>query len=265
MEFAMPSMNIDRCFQILEILCDQGQGMSLGDIAHAADIPKSATHRMLSSLCDAGYAAQLPSKNYRLTLALPALGMRFLSKADLLNECQVVLDELAAEVGELVRMCLVDNTSLTWIAKAQGAKSSLLVDPVTGQKVALHATATGKVWLSSLSTEKALRHVLRDGFGTPDDHGPEVVQTVEAFQEDLKRTRERGYGLAIEEADPGIVAIAVGLPGSDEKGEFVGTLSIAGPQSRLSEERLVSFLPKLQAAAARLHGIDTLRQFTQGS
>jgi IclR family transcriptional regulator, acetate operon repressor len=261
----MPSTNINRCFQILEILCDHGKGMSLGDIAYATDIPKSATHRMLSSLCDAGYVAQLPSKGYRLTLSLPALGMRFLSNTDLLNECQLVLNEFAAEIGELVRMCLVDNGNLIWIAKAQGARSGLLVDPVAGHKVALHATATGKVWLASLSTEEALRHVLRDGFGTTDDHGPAVIQTVEALQEDLKLTDERGYGLAIEEADPGIVAIAVGLRSSSENGEHVGTLSIAGPHSRLSEEQLVSLLPKLKVVAARLRGIDALRKFTDGS
>jgi DNA-binding IclR family transcriptional regulator len=258
-------MNIDRCFQVLEILCDSGRGLPLGDIAEKADIPKSATHRMLGSLCDAGYVVQLPSKDYRLSLSLPALGIRFLTNTNLLNECQQVLDELAADVGELVRMCLVNDDNLTWIAKAQGAKNSLLVDPVMGQKVALHATATGKIWLSSLTTEEALRHVLRDGFGTPDDHGPKVLQTVEELQEDLKQTRERGYGLAIEEADPGIVALAVGLQGNSDDQALAGTLSIAGPHSRLSEERLVSFVPKLKAAAKRLEGIDTLRNFADAN
>jgi DNA-binding IclR family transcriptional regulator len=258
-------MNIDRCFQVLEILCDSGRGLSLGDIAQQADIPKSATHRMLGSLCDAGYVVQLPSKDYRLSLSLPALGFRFLSNTNWLDECQRVLDELAAEVGELVRMCLVSNGNLIWIAKAQGAKNSLLVDPVMGQKVALHATATGKIWLSSLSTEMALRHVLRDGFGTPDDHGPKVVQSVEALQEDLKLTKERGYGLALEEADPGIVAIAVGLRGSLDEEAFIGTLSIAGPHSRLSKEQLIGSLPKLNDASTRLRGIDTLLSFAEGN
>ncbi len=226
-----------------------------------ADIPKSATHRMLGSLCEAGYVVQLPTKDYRLSLSLPALGMRFLSKSNLIGECQFVLDDLAAEVEELVRLSLVNDNNLIWTAKAQGAKTSLVVDPVMGKKVALHATATGKIWLSSLSTEMALRCVLRDGFGTPEQHGPSVIQSVEALQEDLRATRERGYGLAIEEADPGIVAIAVGLQGSEESGEYIGTLSIAGPASRLSKDKLVGFLPKLKSASVRLRGIETLMRF----
>lgn len=257
----MPSMNIDRCFQVLEILCDSGQGLSLGDIAQKADIPKSATHRMLTSLCSVGYVTQLGSKNYRLSLSLPSLGLRFLSTTHIMDECQQVLDDLAVEVGELVRMCLVSNSNLVWIAKAQGAKNSLMIDPVMGQKVALHATATGKVWLASLTTETALRYVLRDGFGTCEDHGPLVVQTIEKLQAELIATDKRGYGLAIEEADPGIAAIAIGIPGSSPKADIVGTVSIAGPHSRLQKEKLIDMLPKLQEAVRRLNGIDVLMRF----
>lgn len=259
----MPSMNIERCFQVLEILCDHSDGLPLGDIAEKADIPKSATHRMLNSLCSAGYVTQMRSKDYRLSLSLPSMGLRFLSGTRIMDECQEVLDDLAAEVGELVRMCLVNDSNLIWIAKAQSAKNRLMIDPVMGHKVALHATATGKVWLASLSTETALRHVLRDGFGTPDDHGPSVVQTVEELQADLIQTQKRGYGLAIEEADPGIVAIAVGIPGTSTENEIVGTVSIAGPHSRLPKEKLVDMLPKLQAAVARLKGIDVLMDFVE--
>ena len=107
---------------------------------------------MLSSLCNAGYVTQLASKDYRLTLALPGLGFRFLSNTEILDECQLLLEELAIDVGELVRMTLVSGDNLLWVAKAQGARNTLVIDPVMGKSVALHATATGKVWLASLST-----------------------------------------------------------------------------------------------------------------
>jgi DNA-binding IclR family transcriptional regulator len=138
-----------------------------------------------------------------------------------------------------------------------------MIDPVMGQKVALHATATGKVWLASLTTETALRYVLRDGFGTPEDHGPFVVQTIEDLQAELIATRKRGYGLAIEEADPGIAAIAIGIPASGSGAGIVGTVSIAGPHSRLQKEKLIGMLPSLQEAVRRLHGIEVLMEFVE--
>lgn len=257
----MTSTSIERCFSILEVLADHRLGLSLGDIAAKADIPKSATHRMLNSLCGTGYVTQLPSRDYRITLKLPGLGFRFLANSKILHECQFVLDQLADSVGELVRLSMVNNDRLVWIAKAQGAKTSLLVDPVIGKEVALHATATGKVWLASLSTEDALRSVLKEGFGTPSEHGPNVIQTVEALQKELAVTRERGYGLALEEADPGIVAIAVGIPSIKSPQKIIATLSIAGPSARLSSGRLVDLLPELQAAAKQLRGIDVFTEF----
>ena len=261
----MPSLNIERCFTIVEILCRHGEGLSLGDIATHADMPKSATHRMLSTLCSAGYVTQLPSRNYRLTLALAGLGFRFLSNTTLLDEAQHVLDRLAGEVGELVRMSLVDRDRLLWVARAQGARSSLVIDPVTGHPVVPHATATGKVWLASLTTEQALRIVLAEGFGSADEHGPNVIQTVEDLQAELKRTRQRGYGLAIEEADPGISAIAVPITATEAGDRVVGTISVAGPTSRGPEAKLLDVLPSLQQAARQLMGIDVLMRFANES
>lgn len=261
----MPSTNIERCFSIIETLSHHRLGLSLGDIAIGADIPKSAAHRMLSSLCSAGYVTQLPSREYRLTLKLPGLGFQFLSNTKIINECQFVLDGLASRVGELVRLSLVDGETLVWVAKAQGAKSSLVIDPVMGHRVALHATATGKVWLASLSTEDAVRYVLRDGFGSPETHGPNVIQTIESLQADLKKVRRQGYGLALEEADPGISAIAVGILNNSEPNSVVATLSIAGPSSRLSKQKLIDFLPDIQSSADQLRGIDVLMKFTDAA
>ncbi len=261
----MVSSNITRYFTILEILSECRQGLSLGEVASRANIPKSAAHRMLNALCDTAFVTQLPSRDYRLTLRLPGLGITFLMNTQILEECQFLLDRLAEEVGELVRLSVVNQDKLVWIAKAQGARSRLVVDPVVGHDVVLHATATGKVWLASLTTEQALRNVLRDGFGTPEKHGPNVIQTVEALQADLAETRKRGYGLALEEADPGIVAIAVGIHSVKCKETVVATLSIAGPHSRLSAEKLIDYLPKLKATADQLRGIDALMSFADAT
>lgn len=253
----MSSSIIDRCFGIVEVLSHHKKGLPLGDIAERADMPKSAAHRMLTALSDAGYVVQLGNRDYKLTLRLPAIGLRFMSNSNILESCQPVLDALAEDVGELVRMALVEGEQMLWIAKAQGARSGLMVDPVMGQPVALHATATGKVWLASLTREAALRIVFRDGFGTPAEHGPKVVQTVDALLAELDRTAERGYGVADQEAEPGISAIAVGIRNAAGK-RLLGTLSVAGPSVRLTDARQREVLPKLQRAALELSGFDLL-------
>ena len=253
---------VDRCLSLLELLTEAPGGMPLSKISQRSGLPKSAAHRMLASLVEAGFVRQADNRDYQLTMKLTTLGFRFLANTELVDQCQVVLDRLALEVGELVRMAIVDGDNLVWMARAQGARSGLVVDPVMGRHVVTHATATGKVWLASLPQETALRIVLRDGFGTPEQHGPNVIQSIEALIDDLARTRELGYALALEEADPGIVAIAVGIRASADVDEpIAGTVSIAGPVFRLSEERLLSYLDLLKATAKELSGIGPVLRY----
>jgi DNA-binding IclR family transcriptional regulator len=59
-------------------------------------------------------------------------------------------------------------------------------------------------------------------------------------------TSRRGYGLAHEEAEAGVGAMAVAIR---VRGTIVGTMSVAAPLTRFSEERIAEVLPLLRAAA----------------
>lgn len=256
--------NFDRGLAILETLSYTPTGLPLGEIGQRANLPKSATHRLLTSLVDAGLVRQRQNRDYCLTMRLATIGFRFLSRTQIVEQCQEVLDRLAQEVGELISMTIVDGDKLVWIARVQGARGSLVVDPVLGRDVVLHATSAGKVWLASLPTDEALGLVLRQGLGTPRKHGPNVIQSVEALLEDLKLTRERGYGLVREEADPDVAAIAVGIPApGDGDQPLVGTIGFSGPAFRLSDADFESYLGTLGRAAEELRDIGPLLQYLE--
>lgn len=258
---------LGRCLTLLTILANEPAGMALGDLSKRTGLPKSATHRMLSSLVQAGFVVQSEqSRYYRLTMKLVMLGFRFLGGTGLIEHCQGALDRLAETTQELVRMSVTDNDRLLWIAKSQGARGSVVVDPVMGKNVALHATASGKIWLASLPVEKAAALVLQDGLGTPRIHGPAVIQSMDLLHKELKITRERGYALAWEEADPGVTAIAVGIPSSHAAGaRLFGTVSVAGPTFRITTEKLLEFLPALTETANELAGTGAALQYWQAA
>lgn len=253
---------LERCLSLLEILAEAPEGMALGQIAERAGLPKSATHRMLNALVDGGFAAQLPSRDYRLTMRFVTLGFRFIGRTGILEQCQRVLDDLAQETGELVRMTLVEGRGLVWIAKAQGANGPLKLDPVMGRDVVPFATATGKVWLASLGVNEAVDIALEAGLGGNGRHGLNVITAADRLIEELKVTRERGYGLAWEEADPGICAVAVAIPSPADGDQVIGTLSVAGPTFRLSQQDLEGCLPRLRDAAGVIRGLSALVRYS---
>ncbi len=115
-------------------------------------MPLSATHRLLTELIRCGYVRQDQSHgDYMLTIKLVSLGLSFLSNSGIVDVAQPLLDRLAAESGELVRLAVVDGDELTFVAKAQGATRGLRYDPDMGLSVNLSCSSAGHAWLSTMT------------------------------------------------------------------------------------------------------------------
>jgi len=252
----------ERCLSILELLVEHPDGLAMSTIAQRLDLPVSATHRLLSVLVQKHYVRQdADTERYVATMYLAALGLRLVENTSLTETCQPILEDLAQAVGELVRLSILEGEELIWVAKAQGARTSIRYDPISGRSVTLHATAMGKAWLATLDEDQAVRTVERRGFGG-DLTGPKAVRSAPELREQLRLTRERGFAIVEEEAEPGISAIACVVRDHSKKARpVVGAISIGGPSFRLSRERLVSFRDALLAAADRLSDIWPARAY----
>lgn len=257
----MQIANVDRALALVEALADRPQGASLGTLATLLELPKSAAHRLLRSLESRGYVVQdLATQDYRLSLKLGMLGFRLLDAVGLPDLAQGVVDRLAAQAGEYCRLALVEGKALRWVARAQGATQGLRYDPPMGREVALHATASGKAWLATLPEEEAFALAL-ESLARRRDMGPRAARTLDEIRRNLRETRRRGHALAIDEAEDGIVAIAMAFRTSHAaQAPTAGTLSIAGPGVRLGKKRVEALVPKLAAAASEMAGLWPVRQ-----
>ncbi len=253
---------VDRCLALLEALADAAEGLPLGVLAERIAMPKSATHRLLATLLARGWVTQDPaSQNYGLSLRLPEIAFRNLDRRHLPDVAQTVLDRLAAATGEYCRLALVENGDLVWVARAQGATQGLRYDPAMGREIVLHATATGKAWLATLSDDDALRVALARGLGRAVAAGPNAVTTAEDLLRHLKEGRRQGYALAIEEGELGAVALAMAFRAApDADAPVVGTLSVAGPLLRMGEARRAEIRAALAAAVAEMEALWALRR-----
>ena len=246
---------LERCLEVLELLAADARGMRLSDIASRLDLPKGPTHRLLAELCEQHWVEQDASTDqYRLTLKLSLLGAQYLHGTGLPGLVQPILDGVAAQCRELVRVTVVEGRGLAWLASAQGAAPGLMYQPAMTGAIALHATANGKAWLATMSDEDATRYALQGGLGKRGPWGPRAVKTVGGLIKELHATRKRGYGVALEEAEPGVGAIAVAIR-AGVKGPAVGTMSVAGPLLRVGPARHEEFHGLLRNAAETLGSI----------
>jgi DNA-binding IclR family transcriptional regulator len=128
-------------------------------------------------------------------------------------------------------------------------RKGLRYDPDMGMDARLSCTASGHAWLLTLSDERALDLVMRQGIGKPRDYGPKAPTTVKAVLGFLHAARARGYAMIDEVFAPGMAAMAAPVM---RRGTAIGVISIAGPRLRLTDARMLALAKPLLEAAAEL-------------
>lgn len=246
---------LEKSLSIVELLVDHPAGLPVSAIASATDQPVSGVHRTLQELARLGYVRQMQAQgDYALTIKLPAMGLGFLGRAGITDITQPVLDRLATESGELIRLSVIDGSNLIWVAVAQGATRGLRYDPGQEQGVVVHlaSSAGGKAWLSTMSDEDALANVSAQGLlREAEGAGHNSPRTLTQLLADLNEARQQGYSTAVDSYIAGMAAMAVPVR-YHGKGAVLGCLSIAGPAVRMTPERMANLAPGLQATAFEL-------------
>jgi DNA-binding IclR family transcriptional regulator len=244
---------LSHCLALLDVMSDASRDHRLTDLAAALGAPKSSVQRLLEHLAQQGWVEQdRATDQYRLTLRIGLLGQRYMQSAGIADAAQGILDRVARETAELVRLTAVDHERLVWIGSAQGAPAGLLYQPSMSGRIVSYATANGKAWLATLSDESACRIATGDGLGDRTTIvGPKALLTIDALRAQLGAIRSTGFAVADEEAERGVAAVAVAVR-DPLTGAALGTISVAGPIVRLTLERLTSLAAILTAAAGDL-------------
>ncbi len=257
---------VERCLSLIEALAGEPEPVELVELARRVGVPNSAAHRTLSTLVARGWVEQDPTtQHYALSLRLSALAFRTLEARAVPDIVQTVLNKLARTTKEYCRLAVVEGEDLVWVARAQGATVGLRYEPDMGDELVLHATANGKAWLATLPENEALRLVYARGFDSPRAVGPQATRDVDELRRHLAETRAQGYATAIEEAEAGTAAVAVAFYGDQRDGApAAGTISVAGPLTRIRPERFAELQEALHDAAKEVTALWSLRRRQRG-
>jgi DNA-binding IclR family transcriptional regulator len=160
---------------------------------------------------------------------------------------QPVLNDLAATTGELAQLAAADNDCLYVIAKAEGA-NRIRVESLLGQQIALHASSTGKAWLSGLSRERLLRVL---GNIRLDKLAARTITDITVLEKEIEEARVTGFATQREELMEQMSGIAVPVH-TAAGSEAIGSLAIAAPTFRFPVERMTEAYALLRRAALRI-------------
>ena len=238
---------VDRAFRILELLKTQGREMTLMEIAKATGWHKSSIHKLLITLKHHGVLERDPStKRYYLGISLAEYGRVALDKLDIRVTAKPFLKELVDYSNETAVLAILKGTKMIMIDKREPFRN-IRVSPFIGMRFPATATANGKALLAWLPEGK-VREILQIE-GLPNSTKRSIVD-VDAYNTDLLETCRRGYAVDHEEIYEGVggVAAPVFTPG----GKAIATLSIVGPEFRMTDDKIQDFGNKCVELAAKL-------------
>jgi IclR family acetate operon transcriptional repressor len=240
--------SIARAFYLLELITAAGGELAISELADRSGLPLPTIHRIIRTLITSGYVIQQPSRRYALGPRLIGLGE---TASRMLGAwVRPRLTDLVEAVGETANMAILDGDKAVYIAQVPSRHSMRMFTEV-GRRVDLHCTGVGKALLAQLPPATALEIVRQTGMPARTERS---ITDPDELMEALARVRECGYVIDDGEQEIGVRCVAVPVPGAPS----LTTISVSGPETRLTPEVVESVVPHLLEAAA---GLD--RHFTQ--
>lgn len=236
-----------RTAKVLKAFSEIQPEFGVNELSRHLDLPPATVYRILTTLGSEGFVQQSPATGkYSLSREALFLGLAYLNHVHLGTECLPIMRRLSMDTGETVNLGALRGKSVIYIQQVESPQPLRFAREV-GAYVPLHCTALGKL-LTGFLPETSLRELI-DSIDLI-RYTPVTITDRGTLLEHLKQVREQGYAITNEEYISDLRAIA--FPVRDYTGEVIAGLSIMGPSSRLTLERIEEYRPVVFDAALRL-------------
>lgn len=205
-------------------------GATLKELSQALDQNVSTTYHLVNTLRQSGLLQQDPdSKIYKLGLKAFQIGQAAMQHLDVARAAEPIMRDLARETGEGVSLVQYDGGRPVYVSHIESPRAiGIRLKP--GATIPLHCTGSGKVFLSALSDSELERVVEglpleRYTANTITDQGTLIAS--------IRKVRQQGFAVDDEEVEEGLVCVAA--PVRNHLGEIIGSISLSGPASRVTD------------------------------
>jgi IclR family transcriptional regulator, acetate operon repressor len=231
-----------RAITVLKTMGRSPGAHGISEIGSATGLSKATVFRLLGALETEGMVARdISSGNYTLGPELINLGNLALSTTDLRSIAHDELVEVSALTGETATLEVLVGTDVIILDEVKG-RFLVGSTPEIGHRWPAHGTSTGKLLLALSPEGPAPTRLAR--------LAPRTIVSRESLERELQRIRKHDYAIAVDELEPGLVALAA--PIRNHTGRAVAALSINAPGARLTPPPPPRTMPALCRAANRI-------------
>ena len=220
---------------------------SVRDLAERTGVTKPAVYRILHTLEERNFVTRDENKReYVLGEFLTGLSQKHDQSINLPRLVTPYMDALLKKFDETVNLGVLDGNKIKYLHSLESSQRLRSSNP-REEKDNVHSTALGKAVLSTFSEielEKTLRKL--DLKSQTD----KTITTEKDLVSAISRAKKIGFAIDDQENELGSRCIAVAI--TDKSGKALCALSITGPASRMSTEKIRTIGDSLKLVAKQL-------------
>lgn len=235
--------------KIIELLQEYGEA-GVTELSAELGRSKSSVHAYLTTLVDEKYVTNHDG-SYSLSLRYLSISEHVKNRIGKFDIITDEIDNLANTTDEVAQFATCEYGQLVYLYKAWGelgieSKSSI------GDYEYLHSTSLGKAILSR-KNKKEIRNIANE-HGLP-GKTVHTITDVESLLEEVEEAKEQGYAIDSQENILGLKCVAAPVVLDDET--VLGAVSVSGPSSRMTDDRIQGEIKNAVLKAANVIQLNT--------
>lgn len=219
---------------ILQLIGNNGQGLTLQEIATQMNMAKSSTSVIVHTLLELNYIKTVENNDKKFCLGVETfmLGMKYLNELNLVKLCANYLPVIAEKYNRTAFVAVLNGSNVVYLYKYVAQNARLATCAIGSAKEA-YATALGKAIIAFLPEDEQAALISKIEFKPFTKY---TIATPEQFTKEMQLTYSRGY--AKERGELEEITTCCAAPVFDYSGRVVAAVSLSDiySEDKASEE-----------------------------
>jgi IclR family transcriptional regulator, acetate operon repressor len=225
--------SVERALSLLEHLAAQNEGLRLSDLAQAAGLTVSTTHRLLTTLEQRGFVhADAGSRRWHVGRSAFAVGAAFIRQRNFVAPALPYLRRLRDVTHETANLGIIEEGEVITLTQVESREITRAISPPGGRVPVLYS-GMGKAILATWDNSAIEAFLGTHRFQRKTPHS---VTDRTAVHREIALIRDRGYAIDDEEFVVGLRCVAAVV--LSPQGEATCALSVSGLAARMTPSRV---------------------------
>lgn len=217
-----PVKSLKKTLDLVEELQSREDGARVCELTEEVDMGESAVHNHLATLREHGYVIKA-GKNYRLSLKFLDIGGCVQQREDLYRAAKPVVEEVARETGEWVKIAIEEQGVGVQLLQSHGTQSNS-ISSHTGTRFEIWNTPTGKAILAHLSDDR-LNEIIT--------HRVTDQEFPDQLEQELNQISDQEYAFGeVKESEYQCLAVPIMTPDN----AVIGSMGLLAPTIRKDQD-----------------------------